>query len=973
MAKNYVRENVPLSRFGVLVAQLESIVASAAHKPPDALLCFDLLSDLVSAIDEEPKANLIFLYLPHVSSCSSELVIQGPLQSPYNVEMAFRYIREQAAFKGFSLMGRKSEPLRVAGAAQCLGELYHHFGRRITSGLLETTMIVTKLMKFNEDFVRQEALHMLQNALEGSGGSAASSAYTEAYRIIMRLAVGDKSFSVRIAAARCLKAFANIGGPGLGVAELDNSASYCVKALEDPVSRVRDAFAEALGAVLALGMNPEAQVQPRGKGQFTPKKLEGGLQKHLVLPFMKASGPRLKDIRIGVTLSWVSFLQAIRLKYLHPDSELQNFALQVMEMLRVDTSADAQALLQSPDASPSMKVAALRTLSHALKTLGEVPFEFKDVLDNTVVAALSHSSPLVWVEAALTLRALAEVDPSCVGGLISYGVTTLSALRENFSFEKGSNLKVELDLLRGQASVLAALVSISPKLPLGYPARLPKSVLEVSKKMLTESSRNPMASTVEKEAGLLLLSSLLASLPKEELEDQVFDILSLWAVLFTGNAESQIKQTEDLAPTICVWSAAIDALTAFIRCFVSPNAGNKGILLQPVLLYLSRALANISLVASKEQRNLKPAMDTLIVRTLIAYLSLSDPMAYKGDHPQILQICTTTFRDASGCEESSCLRMLLDKRDAWLGPWIPGRDWLEDELRAFQGGKDGDLPCVWEDELPTFPQDSGGMLSLLDMIEQCLKAGKKQSWHRASVTNICVGLLAGLKSILAEGDICASQRRAASEGLGLLARLGNDIFTARLTRSLLGDVTGAADSSYAGSIAFALGCIHRSAGGMALSSLVPATVNSISLLAKSPVAGLQVWSLHGLLLTIEAAGLSYVSQIQATLGLATDILLSEENGWVDLQQGVGRLINAIVAVLGPELAPGSIFFSRCKASIIDEQIEDTLFHMLDEETDTDSDFAPDSHSKDETVSRNKHGEPEKFIPRNHRRMKPWGI
>lgn len=44
-----------LSRFGVLVAQLESIVASAAHKPPDALLCFDLLSDLIAAIEEEPK------------------------------------------------------------------------------------------------------------------------------------------------------------------------------------------------------------------------------------------------------------------------------------------------------------------------------------------------------------------------------------------------------------------------------------------------------------------------------------------------------------------------------------------------------------------------------------------------------------------------------------------------------------------------------------------------------------------------------------------------------------------------------------------------------------------------------------------------------------------------------------------------------------------------------------------------------
>ena len=29
--------------------------------------------------------------------------------------------------------------------------------------------------------------------------------------------------------------------------------------------------------------------------------------------------------------------------------------------------------------------------------------------------------------------------------------------------------------------------------------------------------------------------------------------------------------------------------------------------------------------------------------------------------------------DPSGWEESSCLKFLLDKRDASLGPWIPGR------------------------------------------------------------------------------------------------------------------------------------------------------------------------------------------------------------------------------------------------------------------------------------------------------------
>lgn len=77
--------------------------------------------------------------------------------------------------------------------------------------------------------MRKEALHMLQNALEGSGGSGAFNAYTEAFRVITRVGVSDKSFVVRIAAARCLKAFATIGGPGLGAGELDTAASLCVK------------------------------------------------------------------------------------------------------------------------------------------------------------------------------------------------------------------------------------------------------------------------------------------------------------------------------------------------------------------------------------------------------------------------------------------------------------------------------------------------------------------------------------------------------------------------------------------------------------------------------------------------------------------------------------------------------------------------------------------------------------------------
>ncbi|KAG0503476.1 hypothetical protein HPP92_003548 [Vanilla planifolia] len=414
-----------------------------------------------------------------------------------------------------------------------------------------------------------------------------------------------------------------------------------------------------------------------------------------------------------------------------------------------------------------------------------------------------------------------------------------------------------------------------------------------------------------------------------------------------------------------VLSAAIDALNAFIRSFVSPTKsnGNTGILLQPVLAYLSGALSYLSSLASNFSPNLRPSVDLFTIRALMAYQSIFDPMAYRSEHPHIIQICTTPFREPSTSDESSCLKFLLDKRDACLGPWILGRDSFEDDLRSFDGGNDGLMPCVWEEDITCFPQacsiskqlvnqmllclgtmfacqDDGGKALLLTTIDNCIKSGKKQSWHLASITNACVALLAALKAmlgsrfqtcgaeiltaiqsifqgILAESDIDSAQRRASAEGLGLLARLGSDIFTARMAKNLLGELAIATDLNYIGSVALSLGCIHRSVGGMALSTLVPATVTSVSSMAKNSNANLQLWLLHALLLTIEAAGFSFVSQVQTTLFLVMEILLCEENGLVDLRQEIARIVNAVVAVLGPELAPDSTFFSRCKSVIVE--------------------------------------------------------
>lgn len=73
---------------------------------------------------------------------------------------------------------------------------------------------------------------------------------------------------------------------------------------------------------------------------------------------------------------------------------------------------------------------------------------------------------------------------------------------------------------------------------------------------------------------------------------------------------------------------------------------------------------------------------------------------------------------------------------------------------------------------------------------------------------------------------------------------------------------------------------------MALSTLVPTTVSSITLLAKSSIPALQIWSLHGLLLTIEAAGLSFVSHVQVIKFMTLDSCEKSRYCWEAVWFGV---------------------------------------------------------------------------------------
>ncbi|KAF7811956.1 protein SWEETIE [Senna tora] len=73
--------------------------------------------------------------------------------------------------------------------------------------------------------------------------------------------------------------------------------------------------------------------------------------------------------------------------------------------------------------------------------------------------------------------------------------------------------------------------------------------------------------------------------------------------------------------------------------------------------------------------------------------------------------------------------------------------------------------------------------------------------------------------------------------------------------------------------------------------------------------------------------------VLATLGLAMDILLCYESGLVHIQQGVACLINAPTL---RHLAVSTLrhLIEKDPDSVIVEHVEDSLFVMLDEETDS---------------------------------------
>nr|XP_055377450.1 HEAT repeat-containing protein 5B isoform X2 [Condylostylus longicornis] len=229
-------------------------------------------------------------------------------------------------------------------------------------------------------------------------------------------------------------------------------------------------------------------------------------------------------------------------------------------------------------------------------------------------------------------------------------------------------------------------------------------------------------------------------------------------------------------------------------------------------------------------------------------------------------------------------------------------------------------------------------LQMLEHFVECIKQAKS-SRQEAVQMNIFTALLSGLKGLtesksgIGQEEVKKSAtnliiaalisnnstlRCAAGEALGRIAQVvGDSRFTAELAQTSFDKLKSARDVVSRTGHSLALGCLHRYVGGMGSSQHLNTSVSILLALAQDTSSpAVQVWSLYALSLIADSGGPMFRGFVEATLSLCLKLLLSVPHSNVDVHQCIGRVLNALITTIGPELQSNTPSVSAMRSSFL---------------------------------------------------------
>uniref|UniRef100_A0A4W4DTP3 HEAT repeat-containing protein 5A n=1 Tax=Electrophorus electricus TaxID=8005 RepID=A0A4W4DTP3_ELEEL len=564
---------------------------------------------------------------------------------------------------------------------------------------------------------------------------------------------------------------------------------------------------------------------------------------------------------------------------------------------------------------------------------------------DTVISVLLHPSVSAQLAAAWCLRCVAVAVPAQAAVLLDRCSERLGALKSC------------PEAVAGYSAAVAALLGAVQHCPLGIPHAKGKVVMGLAEDLLRSAAQNSRISIQRAHGGWLLLSALI-TLGPTVVENHLPRMLLLWRCAFPQSIkelESELRRGDAFTWQVTLEGRsgalyAMKNLAMYCRDLLSDEVISR---LLPLLSCAVALLTQLPSLVKSYGHQIKNALTVFRLR-VYEILALLPPKSYEENLGTVLKqlLMDLTGTESTACNELNLLPPLCHSQDlALLGPALHDMDqhYIEEELHGGSSIGEGSLEydpftiCEKGQEVPAplppataliaaavrlfaviFPQLAAQQRSqVLGQFCECvkqLKGARQQAVH----INVSAAFCCALKCVTLGRDTLAPEevhkpglsllmgalescnpllRCAAAEGLARLAQALNDpSFTVSLFLMSFDKLKAARDAIMRMGHALALGALYRYLGGISSPQHLSACVGVLFTLSQDSTSPeVQTWALHSLSMVVDLAGPLYHSHVEASLPLVLRLLLSTPHTHVEVQQSLGRCLNALITSLGPDL------------------------------------------------------------------------
>ncbi|XP_026315356.1 HEAT repeat-containing protein 5B isoform X2 [Hyposmocoma kahamanoa] len=561
---------------------------------------------------------------------------------------------------------------------------------------------------------------------------------------------------------------------------------------------------------------------------------------------------------------------------------------------------------------------------------------------DTICTVLEHPCAAARLAAAWCIRCICIALSSQITPLVDKCCDALDAQRPTPHH------------ISGYSAALAAILGAVRHSPLGIPHGRGKVAFNAAEQLLRSAAQSSRLTAARTNAGWLIVGAI-CTLGVPVVRGLLPRMLLLWRNSFPRSAKE--LESEKARGDAFTWQvtlegragalSALHSLLLYCPSLVN-NEDTAKRLTQPIDGAIA-VLTNVNVVVRQYGGQLKAPAALLRLRLYQACAALG--AAYAAPAAPLLRLLCAELAGLADPQSANVatgmLRHALHPRDTILlgeESWIYDTDHAEIEeqlispLSASGSSALEHDPCclyrngggaqplgvaVIDSAVSLFPQIFARAANkhrqqMLEHFVECIKMAKGQRQEAIQVNVftallLALRMLAELKSSLGQEPVKTAAteliiaglssgsvivRAAAASCAGRLCGCITEAESQALSERVILLARTSQNRPVRAAAAAAVGAVQRARGAASSAAALPVLR---SLAQDRGATEVQVWSLHALSVLVDASGPMFRGHVESTLTLALKLQFSAPPFLEDMHRSIGRLLSALITVVGPEL------------------------------------------------------------------------